>query len=275
MNRNSNTYTIIYSAVLVVLVAAGLALLSIALKEPQQANIRTEKMQNILASFGKGEVPQGEDKNSYIENEYNRYIIDTYTVGVNGEKREGENAFDINMKYQLSLPTGERTLPVFEAKDGVKTIYILPLYGTGLWGPIWGYLAVDSDGSTVVGSVFSHSGETPGLGAEIATPVFSDRFINKQIFEGDQMVSIAVVKPGSTAATSHNVDGISGGTLTSNGVNDMLRDNLNDYKAFLMKNGTKFRSSYTEEVVMDDTEVPIEKNAETAGAPEEVAEQEE
>lgn len=240
MNRNSNTYTIIYSAVLVVLVAAGLALLSIALKSPQQANIRTEKMQNILASFGKGIVPTGEAKNSYIENEYATYIVDTYTVGVDGEKKQGEDAFDVDMKYQLSLPAEQRTLPVFEAKDGNKNIYILPLYGTGLWGPIWGYLAVDSDGSTVLGSVFSHSGETPGLGAEIATPMFSNRFIDKQIFEGERFVSIAVVKPGSAALNSHNVDGISGGTLTSQGVNDMLRDNLTDYKAFLMKNGTKF-----------------------------------
>lgn len=262
MNRNSNTYTIIYSAVLVVLVAAGLALLSIALKGPQQANIRTEKMQNILASFGKGEVPKGEDKNSYIEKEYTTYIVDTYTVGVNGEKVEGENAFDINMKLQLSLPAEQRTLPVFEAKDGNKTIYILPLYGTGLWGPVWGYLAVDSDGSTVVGSVFDHSGETPGLGAEIATPMFSDRFIEKQIFEGNQFVSIAVVKPGSAAVTTHSVDGISGGTLTSNGVNDMLRNNLTDYKAFLMKNGTNFN------VVVHEEEVPSSEDSE-----EEVTEQ--
>ncbi len=241
MNRNSNTYTIIYSAVLVMLVAAGLALLSIALKEPQQANIRTEKMQNILASFGKGEVPKGEDKNSFIENEYATSIVATYTVGVDGEKKQGENAFDVDMKYQLSLAAEERTLPVFEAKDGSKTIYVLPLYGTGLWGPIWGYLAVDSDGSTIVGAVFAHSGETPGLGAEIATPMFSGRFIGKQIFEGKELTSIAVVKPGSAAITNHSVDGISGGTLTSNGVNDMLLNNLTDYKAFLMKNGTNFK----------------------------------
>jgi Na+-transporting NADH:ubiquinone oxidoreductase subunit C len=232
-----------YSAVMVILVAAGLALLSIALKGPRQANIRTEKMRNILTSFGKGEVPKGKDKNSYIEKQYATYIVDTYTVDVNGEKVQGENAFDIDMKYQLSLPSEKRTLPVFEAKDGNKIIYILPLYGTGLWGPIWGYLAVNSDGSTVVGSVFAHSGETPGLGAEIATTVFSDRFISKEIFEGNQFVSIAVVKPGSSAATTHNVDGISGGTLTSDGVNDMLRDNLTDYKAFLMKNGTKFKAA--------------------------------
>ncbi len=254
MNRNSNTYTIIYSAVLVMLVAAGLAILSIALKGPQQANIRTEKMQNILASFGKGEVPKGEDKNSYIEKEYAKYIIDTYTVGVNGEKVQGENAFDVDMKIQLSLPAEQRTLPVFEVNDGGKTIYVLPLRGTGLWGPIWGYIAIDSDGSTVVGSVFAHSGETPGLGAEIATPTFSDQFINKQIFEGDNFVSIAVIKPGSTAITSHNVDGISGGTLTSQGVNDMLRDNLTDYKAFLIKNGTKFNT-----VTIEEPEVPTDE----------------
>ena len=261
MNRNSNTYTIIYSAVLVVLVAASLALLSIALKDPQQANIRTEKMQNILASFGKGAVPKGEDKNSYIEKEYGTYIVDTYTVGVNGEKVQGENAFDVDMKYQLSLDEEMRTLPVFVAKDGARTIYILPLYGAGLWGPIWGYIAVDSDGSTVVGSVFSHSGETPGLGAEISLPVFSNQFINKQIFEGNQFVSITVVKPGSTVTTAHNVDGISGGTLTCQGVNDLLRSNLEDYKMFLMKSGTKFKP-VIEEIVAEDESEEITENTE-------------
>lgn len=235
MNRNSNTYTILYAAVLVVLVAAALAFTSISLKEPQEANKKVEKMQNILASFGKGDVPKGADKNSFVEKEYEKYIVDSYAVGVDGSKKGGHNAFDIDLKAQQKLPSKERVLPVFVANEGGKVIYILTLQGAGLWGPIWGYIAIAEDGSTVAGAVFDHKGETPGLGAEISTAVFTEQFVGKQVFNGDAFTSVAVIKPGSVATTPHNVDGISGGTITSQGVSTMLADCLGDYKSFLLK----------------------------------------
>ncbi len=235
MNTNSNTYTIIYSAVMVILVAAVLAILAISLKEPQEKNKEIEKMQSILMSAGKGQVPKGADKNAFIEDEYKKYIIDSYAVGVDGNKKDGEKAFDIDLKVQLEAPAESRKLPVFVFQDNGAKTFILPLRGTGLWGPIWGYVAVAADGSTVVGAVFDHKGETPGLGAEIGTSAFSNQFVGKEIFDGTTFTSIEVKKPGSKETTIHNVDGISGGTITSTGVSTMLRNCLTDYKEFLLK----------------------------------------
>ena len=234
MDRNSNTYTIVYSAILVIAVATGLAILSISLKEPQEENRKIEKMQNILASFGKGVVPEGANKNSFIEKEYADYVIDSYAVGVDGEKKDEQDAFTIEMKVQLSLPSEKRTLPIFVAQYSGKKNYIVPVHGTGLWGAIWGYVSIAEDGSTIVGAVFDHAGETPGLGAEISTAHFYDQFIGKQIYEGDKFVSVAVLKPGSDL-TVHSVDGISGGTITSHAVSDMLLNSLGEYETFLSK----------------------------------------
>ena len=105
--------------------------------------------------------------------------------------------------------------------------------GTGLWGAIWGYLAVQADGSTVYGTDFSHAGETPGLGAEIATKHFSQEFVGKHLYRGLQFKSIAVVKRGKTVDDQDYVDGISGGTLTSNGVNSMLWSSIHEYLPYI------------------------------------------
>ena len=109
----------------------------------------------------------------------------------------------------------------------------MALHGAGLWGPLWGYLSVDSDKNTVYGADFSHQGETPGLGAEIAKPAFSNEFKGKKLFMDGTFKSIAVVKPGKSVAGQDYVDGISGGTITSQGVQAMLFNSLNGYVKFL------------------------------------------
>jgi len=125
-------------------------------------------------------------------------------------------------------------LPVFVCRNDDGALkYILPVYGAGLWGAIWGYVSFDDDGNTVYGAIFDHKGETPGLGAEIAGPKFAGQFINKHVFERGRFVSIQVIKGGAGVNNLHGVDAISGGTLTSRGVEDMLKDCLSEYKAFL------------------------------------------
>ena len=107
--------------------------------------------------------------------------------------------------------------------------------GAGLWNKIWGYIAIDAaDHSSVVGADFGNAGETPGLGAEISTPHFADQFKGKQIFREGVFTGIAVVKSGQVAEDKDYVDGISGGTLTSNGVNDMLAASLAPFQQFLL-----------------------------------------
>ena len=117
----------------------------------------------------------------------------------------------VNIEKQYNLPVEKRELPVFVANVDGATKYILPIYGAGLWGPIWGYISLDDNKDTVYGTFFDHQGETPGLGAEITTPEFNKEFRNKQIFSGNQLVGILVVK-GGNASGANEVDAISGGT---------------------------------------------------------------
>ena len=167
--------------------------------------------------------------------EFDKYITDQFVVNERGETVEGVKAFDVNVAAQSKVAADRRELPVFvctTADGAVK--YILPVYGAGLWGPIWGYVAFDSDGSTIYGAYFAHQGETPGLGAEIEKPAFSSRFEGKKVFKDGRFRPIAVVKAGQQPLNGEDyVDGISGGTITSKGVGAMLDNCLTPYKKFL------------------------------------------
>ena len=243
MKKQSNLYIIVYATVMVVLVAAVLAYTAIKLQPLQQANVAIEKMGAILSSIGKGDgadkAPEG--KEAYIRAQYDKYIVDGYLVDAGGEKTADstpEKTFasldDLAAVY--SAPEEQKELPVFESRDGDAVRYIIPIIGKGLWGPVWGYIALDDDMNTVYGAKFDHQGETPGLGAEISLPVFGEQFVNKTILEGGKFVSVALTKgAGSSAGNPHAVDAISGGTLTSNGVSDMIRDCLKQYVPFFDK----------------------------------------
>lgn len=228
MNRQSNLYTVIYIIVMVVVVGAALAFTSMSLKDRQNENMAADKMRQILASVHV--VPEA----SEVIPSYEKYITDSYVVDAAGKRVDGD-AFAVDVAAQSKLPAAERLLPVYVATmaDGAVK-YILPVYGAGLWGPIWGYIALDTDGSTVFGAYFAHQGETPGLGAEIAKPEFSDRFIGKHMFHDGQFMPVAVVKAGQKPAGDEDyVDGVSGGTITSKGVGAMIDGCLRPYAAFL------------------------------------------
>lgn len=229
MKKQSNVYTIIYIIVLVVVVGAALALTSMSLKDRQTANANADKMRQILASV-KITPAEGE-----VITDFNKYITESYVVNASGERVEGD-AFNANMKTVAAEPVSERKLPVFVctlAPGDVK--YILPAYGAGLWGPIWGYIAVDSDGSTIYGAYFSHDSETPGLGANIATPEFYNQFDGKHLLHDGKLIPVEVVKKGlkPTNELADYVDGVSGGTITSKGVGAMLDNCLAPYQSFL------------------------------------------
>lgn len=228
MNKQGNVYTIIYIIVLVVVVGTALAFTSISLRDRQQANADADKMRQILASVLVNPEP------SEIIGTYRGIVKETLLVNDRGEC-VGDDAFGVNVAEQSKLPAGERLLPVYVctlADGAVK--YVLPVYGAGLWGPIWGYVSVDADGSTVYGAYFAHQGETPGLGAEIEKPAFSSQFQGKTLFKNDVFLPVAVVKAGQKPAGDEDyVDGISGGTITSKGVGAMIDNCLSPYAAFL------------------------------------------
>ncbi|MDR3338603.1 MAG: NADH:ubiquinone reductase (Na(+)-transporting) subunit C [Candidatus Symbiothrix sp.] len=227
MNKEGNTYTLIYSVVIVVLVALLLAVTSQTLRPKQAQNEAIDKIRQILTSINLSST------NSNAEQLYKEYITDAYLVDAQGNRTEGD-AFDTEPAAELTKPEAERKYPVFEATiDGNKK-YILSMRGAGLWGPIWGFISLDDDKNTVYGASFSHEGETPGLGAEIEKPEFTKEFIGKKFFDkAGNFVSIAVVKAGKTVQGQDYVDGISGGTITSQGVNAMLKASIGAYEPFL------------------------------------------
>jgi Na+-transporting NADH:ubiquinone oxidoreductase subunit C len=259
---HSNRYIFIYASVMVVLVAALLSAAAIVLQPFQDLNVRVEKMQQILLSANIESTPET------AINLYDKHIISELVVNMNGDVISiyesgklvtGEQrGFEVNLKAELKkldeFRAGNKNAnPVFplfiSEKDGEK-LYIIPMYGKGLWGPIWGNVALRSDFNTIAGVVFDHKGETPGLGAEISNKEFQLPFAGKNILnEKGEFVSIQVVKGGvsnSSINPSHGVDAISGGTITSDGVSEMIENCLSVYLPY-------FKSMLTTSIVQTDS----------------------
>lgn len=233
--KDSNTYIFLYASAMVVIVAAVLSAVSTLLKPYQDLNVEMAKKLDILRSVEKAEMlEQADNRTDYINEEYERYIVDSYVIDHNGEVQEGIDAFEVNVREENRSPVEQRNLPIFVARDDDgRENFIIPVYGRGLWGPVFGYIALEDDYNTIFGVIFDHEGETPGLGAEISTPVFEDQFKGKKIFDEEgEFVSVDVVKPGAVSLNEHRVDGISGGTITGNGVDAMLEDTLGSYVAY-------------------------------------------
>ncbi len=230
---HSNKYIVIYSTVMVILVAVSLTFVAVGLKPRQEDNIRIEKMQNILESV------HIETTVKDAMEAYKKYITKTLTINNKGTEIAGVDAFGVDLAIELKKPAEEQQLPVFIATlDDGKNYTIVPVRGKGLWGPVWGYVAFNDDFNTIYGAVFDHKGETPGLGAEINTPMFERPFDGKQIFNADGIfVSIGVLKGGAKPDDIHNVDAISGGTITSKGLEYMLKDCLTNYEEYFKNKG--------------------------------------
>lgn len=229
INRNSNKFTLLFSAGMVVIVAVLLAVAAIELGPYQAQNVKLEKMQNILKSVGVQSEPKEAEKL------FNQYIKEQLVLNNKGEKVENNSsAFDIDLKKEMDKSKkgdGDKQLfPLFVLNKEDNLYYVIPVRGKGLWGPIWGYLALKGDLNTVYGASFDHKGETPGLGAEISTAEFQNQFTGKTIFDkSGNFVSVRVIKGGAAPNDEHGVDAISGGTITSNGVTEMLNRTLKNY----------------------------------------------
>jgi Na+-transporting NADH:ubiquinone oxidoreductase subunit C len=246
----SNSYVFRYAAIMVILVAAVLSAVAMLLKPAQDKNVAVLKMRSILASAN----IEASAENA-IEL-FDKYIVeedalspqgDVISVYRNQKLEQGEiRPFEINLKEELYKQSkgNDFELPLYIADIDGKKLYIFPLLGRGLWGQIYGNLALESDFNTVAGSMFGHDKETPGLGAEIQNTEFEVQFIGKKIFdENGKFTSIKVMKGASKILTPeqlvHGVDAISGGTITSNGVSAMLQSNLTNYLEFIKKQNIK------------------------------------
>ena len=223
MNTNKNSYIFIYASVMVIIVAFLLAFVSSALKPIQQKNVELDKKKQVLAALNIFEKD--------AEAAYNTYVKADQLLAADGTVAAEQGGFAVE-----NANVSETQLPLYVCEVEGETKYVLPLYGAGLWGPIWGYVALNADKETIYGVYFSHAGETPGLGAEITNrDKFQVPFIGKKALNADGDVVISVVKNGKVQNAEFEVDGISGGTITSNGVNAMLKDGIGLYKAFLAK----------------------------------------
>ncbi len=225
----SNRYVFLYASAMVVIVALVLSSAATLLRPLQERNMRIEKMQNILAAINIP-APRAE-----AETLFDRYVTTTKIVNSRGEELEGD-AFEVDLQDENRKDVSDRQLPVFIAEVEGETYYIVPVRGNGLWGPIWGYVGLMSDLITIAGADFDHSSETPGLGAEIADREFQQQFPGKRIFDDEaNFRPVRVVKGRAAPDDPHAVDGISGGTITSNGVTNMLRDGLKVYQSYFEK----------------------------------------
>ena len=211
LNTNNNAYIIAYSCAMVVIVAFLLAFVSSTLKPLQDVNVALDKKKQILAALNIRNLSDSESEAKYKE-----VVLKDEAFALNSADYKNGN-------YK-----------VYECQvDGQKK-YVVPVYGMGLWGPIWGYIAVNEDGNTVYGAFFNHDSETAGLGADIKdSKVWQDKFIGKKIYGADGTPALKVVKSSDLKNPESEVDGITGATLTSNGVSDMLQDGFKKYKTLL------------------------------------------
>lgn len=226
----SNRYIFVYSSIMVIVVAIALTIVAVSLKPMQEANVRIEKMQNILKAINITATPKE------AEAAYKKYIVKTFTLKADMTVDPSVDAFSVDLAKELKKTNpADRLYPVYVAAlDNGDTSYIFPLRGKGLWGPIWGYVALKNDFNTIYGVMFDHKGETPGLGAEINTDKFQQQFFGKTIFdENGSFTSVKAIKGGAGPNNPHGIDAISGGTITSNGLSDMIHDGFTAYLPFL------------------------------------------
>ena len=228
MNTNSNTYTVIYSIILVVIVAAVLAFAAKFLQPTQDANVKKDTIGQILTAA----TIQGED----ILGTYQQEIEAAILVDMDGNKIGDLNVNDCEVygtsELKRQIAAEQKSLPVYIFKNGIT---VVPCYGAGLWGPIWGYIGFEGDLKTIKAVCFGHKGETPGLGAKISDePSFAEAFIGQQVGSGEILFEVA--KPANRQTEKNGVDAISGATITCQALGNTINQWFGFYQNYLTKN---------------------------------------
>ena len=228
MNTNSNSYTIIYASVMVIIVAFLLAFVSSSLKPIQDANVAIDKKSQILASLNIRGLEKSEIEAKYDEVIVCDPIIKADATVVNEGTGKDEASFVLDSK-----DITDENMPLYIANVDGATKYVIPVTGRGLWGGLWGYIALNEDCQTVFGAYMSHASETAGLGALLVEDWFHARFVGKKLFKGDDKVALTVVKAGAVKEADYEVDGLTGATLTTNGIAAMVQEGLQKYIGFI------------------------------------------
>ncbi len=229
----SNAYTLFFTAIITVVLGFLLSIAATTLKERQELNMNIDIQKNILRALEfeeNPEIPWTVNDVQYLFTNFIRGIV----VQQDGSLAEGIVPANINDEDE------DKLFPVFlKFKGEVCEGYAIPISGKGLWSTLYGYLAIHPDGKTVKGITFYKHGETPGLGGEVDKRWFTDNFKGKSLFSDDgTLVSIAVVRgvvDGESKTVQHQVDGISGATMTGKGLTNFLLSDLKKYEPFLKR----------------------------------------
>ena len=235
MDRDSNLYTFLFATLMVLVVATVLAYTSQSLKGLQDENIRKEKMQNILSTIG---INVTRDESEQL---YKKYIIEELALKIDGSVNSKINPFsDIVLAKEIKKDYKDQHFPLYIAEIDSEKYYIIELRGVGLWDAIWGYMSLKNDLKTIKGVSFDHKGETAGLGAEITKDWFKERFVDEKVFNDmGKLTGITVLKgnndPNNQDKEDHEVDAISGSTITGDGVTNMIKERLNNYLPYFEK----------------------------------------
>lgn len=249
VDTNKNSYTMIFSVGMVVVVGFLLAFIASVLKPTIDANKRTEKQQNILFAMG---VTDANDKNEFVpaedaEKMFNEFVGEEQYIIVGAEPTKTDEAFNIEVKKEADKvkadPSYERKMPLFIGNKDGKKFYIVPMRGNGLWDAIWGYVSLDEN-LVVQGAFFDHKGETPGLGANIKEAFFRDDFTGEKILDASGAFKGITVKKGNGDPKNldkddNEVDAMAGATITGDGVTAMIKKGLRMYMPYLETIKTK------------------------------------
>jgi len=224
INKNSNGYTFSFAILMVVVVGTLLAVASQGLKSRQDKNKSDKKMINILSAI------KVEATRENAQEMFDTYVVESKIIS---GKDISADAFDVDIQKEFrdkNLKLSDRNYPLYICEKNGSRYYVIPVVGTGLWGPIWGFVALESDYKTIYGATFDHKGETPGLGAEIKQGFYSDQYAGEMVADtSGAFLPIVVVKDGSGKGMNSKVDGITGGTITSKGVEEMTTRTLAVY----------------------------------------------
>jgi Na+-transporting NADH:ubiquinone oxidoreductase subunit C len=243
-DKKSNGFTFHFSIVMVVVIGTLLALVSMGLKEKQDQNALNKKRMDILGAI---QVESSRDNASEI---FDQYVKDAYVIDSEGKRVDGGvGAFDVDIQKDYrdnTLAETDKKFPIYVCEKDGKALYVIPMVGKGLWGPVWGFVAVENDYKTIYGVKFDHKSETPGLGAEINTAEFQDRFnkvYGKRSIDYTAKKHFEVLKGGSKPIAENQIDGITGGTITSKGVEEMIDRTFKIYGKHFQSMGTELQSS--------------------------------
>ena len=226
---HSNNYITVYTVIMTLIVSVVLAIVVTGLKPTHDTNEAVYKKKDILGSIASqlpGDLGKmgSEEVLGLFNDKMEQVVLDAKGAVVEGIKAE-----DIDMAAEEKKPAAQRRYPLFVYKGDKGKVFLLTVRGNGLWDKIWGYIAIDEDLNTITGASFGHTAETPGLGAEIKdNPAFAAQFVGKKIYQENAYVSVAVVK-GGVKNPEHEVDGISGATITSVGVSKMMQEGIQAY----------------------------------------------